>query len=99
MQIRKNNFILLVFNSVVSAFLLFMLLRFLLGRRKKNSVPSLKDYAATSSIIPDPDSFTNQNKIGRHLDQLERIIKLRDTGTLTEEEFLKQKHIILENGN
>jgi glutamate dehydrogenase/leucine dehydrogenase len=76
-----------------------MLLRFLLRRRKKNYVPSLKDYPAPTSIIPDPDSFTKQNNMGRYLDQLERISKLRDTGTLTEEEFLKQKHIILENGN
>jgi hypothetical protein len=96
-QTEKNNFILLVFNSIVCLVLFFMFTRYLLKfRRKKKSVP---EKPATGSLkeITQPYYAAEQSKIGHHLEQLEKLGKLRNAGILSEEEFIFQKQLILGN--
>jgi hypothetical protein len=98
LQIKKNNRILIIFNSIVSLLLFLILIRYLLDSRKKKSGSFQKKVRqAAAPEISSTDTLPQQNKIAYKLNQLERLGKLRDLGVLTEEEFILQKEIILEN--
>lgn len=96
-QIEKNNFILFVFNSIVCILLLLMLIRYILKMRKrKRSTPQNRNIIS-SEKISQTIVGSNQNTIGHNLEQLEKLGRLRNAGILTEEEFIFQKQLILEN--
>jgi len=94
-QTEKSNFILLVFNSFVSLLLFIMFMRYLIRLRKIKKNRAIKLHDLSLKEDTQPNTVMLQNKIETNLKQLEKLGRLRNSGILTEEEFIFQKQQIL----
>ncbi|MEO5570815.1 MAG: hypothetical protein ABIS37_07795 [Bacteroidia bacterium] len=96
-QIKKNNFVLVIFNSFVCLLLFIMLVRYLFRSYKKKSSGITNHNRDLVRTFYNSSDVSPQDRINYNLQQLEKIGKLRELGVLTDDEFRFQKIRILSN--
>jgi hypothetical protein len=93
---EQTNRILILFNSISGILLVLSLIWLLRSPSKKKPKPDMDYILVKRTEFAGPDSIQESNSImEQKIERLERLGNLKESGTITEEEFNRQKLEIL----